>query len=125
MEVLEDKKIKIIQKVLVFVLVSVLIGCATGSYIVTGKARPAISPDDVKIYSAQPSQYEKIGMVEAFSDVGFSSQKAVDRAVKELKKQASKIGANGVLLTDMGSIGIDTSYYSKTVKGDAIFVIQE
>ena len=35
-------------------LLAVLFGCATGSSIVTGKARPAISPSEVKIYLDPP-----------------------------------------------------------------------
>ncbi|PIQ93566.1 MAG: hypothetical protein COY75_03130 [Nitrospirae bacterium CG_4_10_14_0_8_um_filter_41_23] len=115
----------------------VLFGCAIGSSIVTGKVRPAISPGEVKIYLDPPSQYETIGIVEASSDVGFSSQAAQDRAINELKAQAAKIGANGVLLLNTGDkSGEMVGFYSggifyagasetKTAKGKAIFVIQE
>ncbi len=114
-----------------------LFGCATGSSIVTGKARPAISHSEVKIYLDPPSQYETIGIVEASSEVEFSSQAAQDRAINELKEQAAKIGANGVLLLNTGDkSGGMVGFYSggifyagasetKTVKGKAIFVMQE
>ena len=114
-----------------------LLGCATGSSIVTGKVRPAISPSEVKIYLDPPSQFETIGMVEASSEVEFSSQAAQDRAINELKKQAAKIGANGVLLLNTGNTSGDMAgFYSggvfyagasqtKTATGRAIFVIQE
>ncbi len=104
---------------------TVLFGCATGSSIVTGKVRPAISPSEVKIYLDPPSQYETIGLVEASSDVEFSTQAAQDRAINELKAQAAKIGANGVLLLNTGDISGEAGTKTKTVNGKAIFVIQE
>ncbi len=114
-----------------------LLGCATGSYILTGESRPAISPDMVKIYLEPSSQYETIGIVEASSEVGFSSQAAQDRTISELKAQAAKIGANGVLFLDSGDktgeiVGLFSGgvFYAgmgetKTAKGKAIFVIRE
>ena len=38
----------------------------------------------------------------ASSDVEFSTQAAQDRAIMELKSQAARIGANGVLLISAG-----------------------
>ena len=115
-------------------LIGVLFGCATGSAIVTGKARPAISPSEVKIYLDPPSQYETIGIVEASSDVEFSSQAAQDRTISELKSQAAKIGANGIILLHSGEKSSDmVGFYSggvfyagteetKTARGKAIYV---
>jgi hypothetical protein len=115
----------------------VLAGCATGSVIITGNVRPAIDPAGVKIYLEPPSKYETIGIVEASSDVDFSSQAAQDRVIKELKNQAAKIGANGVLLINVsnqsrGTTGFysDGVFYAgsteiKTAHGQAIYVIQE
>lgn len=108
-----------------FFVLAALFGCATGSAIVTGKARPAIAPTEVKIYLDPPSQYETIGIVEASSDVEFSTQAAQDRAINELKSQAAKIGANGVLLMDTGEIYYSGGSEKKTAKGKAIVLIQE
>lgn len=114
-----------------------LVSCATGSSIVTGKVRPAIDPNDVKLYLEPPLEYETIGIVEASSEVEFSSQAAQDRAIQELKSQAAKIGANGVLITNTGDksgdiVGFfsDGVFYggasdAKTARGRAIFVVQE
>jgi uncharacterized protein YbjQ (UPF0145 family) len=116
---------------------TILVGCATGSSIVTGKAIPATSLRAVKIYIDPPSQYETIGLVEASSDVELSTQAAQDRAINELKSQAAKIGANGVLLMTAGDkSGGMVGFYSggifyagttdtKIAQGRAIFVIQE
>lgn len=76
--------------------------CTTGSYIVTGTKRPAIPIEDVKIYQKYPTTYETIGMVKSQSEVLISQQDAVDRAVTELKKQAAKIGANGIIIKSQG-----------------------
>jgi len=110
-----------------------LIGCATGSHIITGEARQAIDPSQVKLYLDPPEEYEKIGIVEASSDVEISTQAAQDRAIQELKNQAAQIGANGVLLQSTGNHTDKSGYYSegvyypintetKTATGIAIFV---
>jgi len=75
----------------------VLSGCATGSHIITGIARPAISSSDVKLYGVPPEKYEIVGTVNSFYAIGVG-QGATDACVSELKKQAAKIGANGILL---------------------------
>ena len=114
-------------------ILSVFFGCATGSSITTGEARPAINPSKVKIYFEPPSQYEIIGMVEASSAVEFSTQAAQNRAVNELKKRAAKIGANGVFLTGTGNRssggvfvgGVFVQSEVKGVQGQAIYVTQE
>jgi len=114
-----------------------LVSCATGSSIVTGKVRPAIDPSDVKLFLDPPLEYETIGIVEASSDVEFSSQAATDRAIQELKSQAAKIGANGVLISDTrdksggivgfvsGGVFYGSASDAKTARGRAIFVVQE
>ncbi|GAB6098098.1 hypothetical protein JCM14469_43540 [Desulfatiferula olefinivorans] len=128
---------KTFRTTLILVCLITLVGCATGSSIVTGTVRPATDPNYVKIYLEPPQEYETIGIVEASSDVEFSSQAATDRAIQELKKQAAKIGANGVLITNTESKSGDVvGFYSggvfygdaseaKTAKGRAIFVIRE
>ena len=115
----------------------ILGGCATGSAIVTGTVRPAIPVSEVKLYIEAPEEYEVIGIVEASSAVEFTSQGAQDRAIEELKKQASKLGANGVILMNSGDRQGDTVgytsggvYYSgtetvKTAQAKAIYIAQE
>jgi len=128
---------RIIKFSLLPLLLLYIYGCASGSTIVTGKIRPALNPVDVRIYVEPPSKYETIGIVEASSEVEFSSQAAMDRAMRKLKALAARIGANGLLFLDSGSkTGDSVGFYSngiffagtseiKTVKGIAIFVIQE
>jgi len=132
-----ENEMKIFKIIPFLALILALFGCATGSSIVTGKSRPAISPTEVKLYLDAPSQYETIGIVEASSEVEFSSQAAQDRVIQELKEQAAKIGANGVLISNTGNKSGDMFGFSsggvfsagdsetKTASGKAIYVIQE
>ena len=134
---LKKRVMKTFRTTLILVCLITLIGCATGSSIVTGNVRPAIDPNAVKLYLDPPQEYETIGIIEASSDVEFSSQAATDRAIHELKKQAAKIGANGVLILNTGSKSGDVvGFFSggiffgdasetKTAKGQAIFVSRE
>lgn len=108
--------------------------CATGSAIVTGNTRVPVVPEQVRIYLEPPPAFEVIGLVSASSDAGLTEQGSLDYAVEELKKQAAKLGANGVLLVSSGEKtstivgGQGTGYVyaipvtAKTVQGRAIFV---
>ena len=111
-------------------LLFVLEGCASGSAIVTGTRREPITPDQVTVYSEPPTDFEVIGLVNASSDAGWTQQGDVEYAMRELKKQAAKLGANGVLLVssgdvitgivNVGSVGVPVT--GKTIQGKAIFV---
>jgi hypothetical protein len=110
--------------------------CASGSAIVTGNTRPPVALEQVKIYLEPPADFEVIGLVSASSDAGWTEQGSVDYAIEELKKQAAKLGANGVLLvsagdkttTVVGGYGTGFVYAvpvtAKTVQGKAIFVVK-
>jgi hypothetical protein len=121
-----------IKKGILCLTVLFLAGCASGSAIVTGTKRPPIDPSQVKLYLQPPSNFEVIGIVDASSDSGWTEQGSQDYAVQELKKQAAKLGANGVLLETTGQeiytvVGGSRRVYSipvtvKTVSGKAIFV---
>ena len=111
-----------------------LIGCASGSAIVVGERRPRVPTDDVKIYVEAPASYETIAVLRASSDAGFTEQGSIDYAIRELKKQAARLGANGVLLkgrgtktsTVVGGAAAGTFYAipveAQTVEGTAIYV---
>ncbi len=120
---------------LITIFISLILnGCATGSAIVTGTARPAIPPSTVRLYLEAPSNYETIGLVEASCTVEFSTQDAQDKTIEELKNQAAKIGANAVILTHSGDQRGDTyGYFSRNTyrsstekviiaKGRAIYI---
>jgi hypothetical protein len=111
-----------------------LAACASGSAIVTGSTRAPIPSDQVRIYLEPPADFEVIGLISASSDAGWTEQGSVDYAIAELKSQAAKLGANGVLListgdkttTVVGGYGTGFLYAvpvtAKTVQGRAIFV---
>ncbi|MBS0225795.1 MAG: hypothetical protein JSS25_05580 [Proteobacteria bacterium] len=83
-----------------------LAGCATSSHVLTGVARPAISPDQVKLYSEPPQgRYEQIAVIDAISSqsFAFSSQQKTDKVIARLKEEAAKLGANGILLQGIAS----------------------
>ena len=115
-------------------LVIFLNACASGSSITTGTARAPIDFNQVRLYVDAPEKYETIGIVKASSGAGWTEQGSQDYAIEELKKQAAKLGANGVLLTTTGEkitsifgANPDGSMYAipasaQTVTGKAIFV---
>ena len=107
--------------------------CASGTALVTGTKRPATTPDAVVVYTEAPEKYEVIGIVTASSDAGWTAQGSLDYAIAELKKQAAKIGANGIILESVGtsnsggviSYGVYIPVTAKNVSGKAIFVESE
>jgi hypothetical protein len=117
----------------------VIAGCAaTGSSLVTGQVRPPTSSELVKLYTKPPAKYDTIGIVRASSDLGgWTDQGNLDSATRELKNQAAKLGANGILLKNVGeqnetsinSYGPGniqtTQMKAQVLAGEAIFVIQE
>ena len=129
---------KRVSKLVFFCFLAILlVACASGSAIVTGTTRPSTDPESVRLYLEEPQQYKTIGLVEASSDAGWTEQGSQDYALEELKKQAAKLGANGILLTATGnktsavygttSTGMIFAYptSAKTLNGKAIFVIKE
>lgn len=80
---------------------AVLVGCASGSALVTGTTRPAIEDHaSIIILTEMPEGAEEIARVKASSDSGWTQQGSLDYAVEELKKQAAKVGANAVVLSN-------------------------
>ena len=124
--------------------------CATpSSHILLGAARPAISPDDVRIYPTAPEEpFEEIALLNASSgnSLGGGGQKSVDEVISLMKVEAARLGANGVILGDLGDrqsgslgtsagsdsysrnsavgvgLGGSAGLYQKTGKGTAIYV---
>lgn len=124
----------ILRNSIICLIAIFLMGCASGSSIVVGTVRESIDPSQVELYPESPQNYEIIGIVNASSDAGWTEQQSVDYAVQELKNQAAKIGANGVLIESTGEQtstvigGYDAGYVyaipvtAETVSGKAIFV---
>lgn len=92
-----------IRPLLPLALLLALAGCASSSKVMVGAARPPIDPALVQIYSAPPPGAVDIAQLEASSAAGFGTQGQTDAAVDRLKRDAAKLGANGVVLMGVGS----------------------
>lgn len=111
----------------------IISSCASGTALVTGVQRPATSPESVILYTEPPANYEVIGIVTASSDSGWTDQGSLEYALKEIKKQAAKIGANGILLENVSQSTSGGVYYygvyfpssSQNLSGKAIYIPEE
>ncbi len=86
-------------------------GCAVTNEtaVIIGTKRPAISPEQVKLYSTPPKKYVEIAIISADAAHDFMSKQAlVDKAVVNAKVEAAKVGANGILLDSLGDTQIGT-----------------
>ena len=100
---------KIFKTITVILCLVVLLGCASGSSLVTGTARPPTNPENVRIFLQAPPQYEIIGLVEDFSNVRLTTQAAQDRAINKLRERAANMGATGIILTNIGGTEVSGS----------------
>lgn len=87
----------------------------------TGQQRPPIPVKSVKIYDKAPENYEVIGIVRSHADTGWTQQAITDSAMFELREQAAKIGANGVIFTSAGSGDKDSVGITSTGRVVAFF----
>ena len=87
-----------IPSIIICLCVPMLAGCTFGSASVTGELRTPLDPSQVQIFTHSPPYYDVIGTVSASTDLGLTDQSSIDFAVQELKKQAAKLGANGIIL---------------------------
>lgn len=123
------------KKSILATIAAVLVGCASGSALMVGQARPSIEDfTSVQILTEMPDGAKQIAIVKASSDSGWNQQQSLDYAVEELKKQAAKVGANAVVLTDRntssqvagvpvyGGGTVVTSSEVEIVQGTAIWV---
>ena len=111
--------------------------CASASHILVGEVRPPVALDAVLLYLEPPENYEVIALVRGSSISGWTQAQDTNNAVQQLKKEAAKLGANGVLLSSVSEDGDvvfgagagtpgDALGLSSTaeVAGQAIFVIR-
>ena len=104
-----------------------LAGCQTSSHVMIGKARAPIDPSQVTLYMTAPPKYEEIAVIDASSEgsMQFGDQAKIDAALARLKKEAAKLGANGVLFQGtgdkpgmvIGTGGSNTSFGSNSAVG--------
>jgi len=95
-------------------------GCVTGHHKVTGLLHEPVSPDAVMLYSTMPAHAEVIGLLSTTSFGGLTLKDASADAIHELKTQAGRMGANGVVLSPPD----DQSGQGVKMQAKAIFVTQ-
>ena len=86
------------------IILSCLTGCTItdGSSIVTGIERDPIPVEQVRIYRVAPENYEEIAMISASAGHDFKSNSSlIESTIQTLKEEAAKVGANGVLLSNI------------------------
>jgi hypothetical protein len=94
-----------------------------------GRARPAISPDQVQIYLHPPAgKYEEIALLDTSSRNSFSitAQGKTNAVMQRLKAEAASLGANGILLNGIGDQAagsVGTGFGSATGSGHSAFGI--
>ena len=83
-----------------------LAACAGPSRVLIGTPRPPIDPSQVQVYSQTPQNAEEIAIVEAAgSAFTIGSQARTDALIEKLKAEAAQVGANGIVLREMGDAG--------------------
>ena len=111
----------------VLVLSVIITGCssmegleiseATHSLIAIGKYSPEISESEVKIFLSLPEfEIVAMGMIEA-RGMGFTDeQRDKELAMIALKREAAKIGANGVVITSSSQETVSDSTNGSSTK---------
>lgn len=107
-----------------FAILSLLCGCvSSSSHVLVGNQHPAINPSQVKLYLHPPAKYEEVALLSANSRYVFfasSDQHKMNVAIENLKEDAAKLGANGILLTGTGDESggsVGTGFGSATAYG--------
>jgi hypothetical protein len=72
----------------------------TSTHVMLGTARPPTDPNSVRIYNTPPASFEEIALVQSDNrgTSGFTQQGRVNSAMKRLRENAAKLGANGIIL---------------------------
>jgi hypothetical protein len=94
------------KKLLLLTLVAAsLTSCNTTTHVLVGQKRAAIAPESVKIYIQPPKKFEQVAIVDTNSVNTFrlTQQGAMDATMSRLKHAAAALGANGILLNNVGN----------------------
>ena len=105
-------------KYIILAVLTLAAGCTSGTHKGTGVDGSAISPERVVVYYSSPAHSKTIGQVSAHSFGGLIFQDAGDDALNEIRLQAGKLGANGVVLYNFDAVPMWGVY----VRGQAISV---
>lgn len=129
-------------------LAATLVACASAPTMISGRVRPAIDPAQVRVYTVPPAGYEEVAQLSSASGpLTYGEQNKLNTAIAKLRREAAKLGANGVLLIgtedgyggggvsvggsigrggghsfSAGGVGIDITPRQKYASGIAIYV---
>jgi hypothetical protein len=123
-------------------IVALAFASCTSTHVMVGTARPPTDPATVRIFHTPPAKYEEIALVQSdnLGTSGFTQQGRVNSAMKRLRENAAKLGANGIILKGIEDGGgatmvsgysangaytataIPTGHLIKKVSGVAIWV---
>jgi PDZ domain len=83
---------------------SAALTACVSSHIVVGTVRPPISPAQVQVYLRPPVTFEEVAILNTSSknSLKLTAQGRTDVVIERLKEEAAKLGANGVLLKNIG-----------------------
>ena len=101
---------------------SLALSACGASQALVGRARPPISPADVRLYLEPPGRpYESIAILDVSSKhaLAFTAEGKAQIVIRRLKESAARLGANGVLLEQIAddpdatalSGGVGTQYW--------------
>lgn len=137
------------MRVLLTALFCLVLAACASSALVTGTPRAPIDPSQVRVYfQAPPGGFEEIALLESNSGAfTYGEQNKMNSVVAKLRKEAAKLGANGVLFRGTsdgyggsgvsvgagggrvggssfsgGGVGINVSPRQKYARGIAIYV---
>ncbi|GAA3926445.1 hypothetical protein [Luteimonas lutimaris] len=138
------------MRTLSILLSCLLLAACASSALVTGTPRAPIDPSQVRVYFQAPAGvYEEIALLESNSGAfTYGEQNKMNSVVAKLRKEAAKLGANGVLFRGTedgyggggmsvgagggrvghssfsgGGIGVNISPRQKYARGIAIYVV--
>jgi uncharacterized protein YbjQ (UPF0145 family) len=118
-----EKHMKFINFLTLGLSFFIIAGCTImdGNAIVTGNIRSPISPTEVRLYRNAPDNFEEVAIVSASAGHDFQkSSSLMNSAIERIKEEAAKVGANGVILTEINERDapkVTTSYGYATVDG--------
>ncbi len=95
---------KFINQIAFSLSIFIIAGCTImdGNAIVTGNAKTPISSSEVRLYRTAPDNFEEIAIVSASAGHDFQkSSSLMNSAIERIKQEAAKVGANGVILTEI------------------------
>jgi len=96
-----------IASTLAVLALAALAGCSSTSQLVTGTPRAPIDPSQVRVYfTPPPGGYEEIAQLETASgNFTYGEQNKMDSVINNLRIEAAKLGANGVLFVGAENTG--------------------